>query len=260
MKPPVLSVVFSLAAAVALALAATGCEDPADDIPQAVLDQQAKRAAAEKDLPKIPTTQELTTGPRTVVPLGPLPLTMRVPASWKVEVAGGASLLRGHSPSGEVTIQLTSRPSLKQAQLESEIKGAKKEQAERPQSILKVELRPMGNGQIYERQAVGDPAPYTVYDSNMQARTTTEQLFKWTIAVLVPQGDAFQRYELNFVGLTKSQYDKDKEFLQGLLDTLSYGAGPATPGTAPTDGGIGTGAGGTGAGGAGGAGTAPALP
>src|SRR5688572_16093681 len=72
----------------------TGCEDPADDMTKAVLDQQAKKAAVEKTLPKIPTTQELVSGPRTTVPLGPLPLTMRVPASWKVEVAGGASLLR----------------------------------------------------------------------------------------------------------------------------------------------------------------------
>ena len=47
--------------------------------------------------------------------------------------------------------------------------------------------------------------------------------------ILAPHGDAFQVYELNFVGLTKSQYDKDKDFLQGLLETLGHGsAGGAT--------------------------------
>src|SRR5688572_27111527 len=94
MKPPILRVVFSVAVAVAAGLTAIGCEEPAADVPQAVLDQQARQAAAEKNLPKIPTTQELTTGPRQTIALGPLPLTMRVPASWKVEVAAGASLLR----------------------------------------------------------------------------------------------------------------------------------------------------------------------
>lgn len=263
MKPPVFPVVVSIAA-VAFAWIGTGCDDPADDIPRAVLAQRAKQAVAQKELPKIPTTQELTTGPRHTIALGPLPMTMRVPSSWRVEVAGGASLLRGYTPNGEVTIQLTSRPAIKQAQLESEITGAKKEQAERPQSILKVDVRPLGNGQIYERQAVGDPAPYTVYEpvgNEMKERTTTEQLFKWTISALAPQGDAFQRYELNFVGLTKSQYDKDKEFLQGILDTLSFGAAgatpatPVTPATPPDGSGIGAGAGGVGASPA-----APSLP
>jgi hypothetical protein len=235
MKPLFLQLLLSVATAVGLCM---GCDEPADDMTQVVLDQQAKQAAAEKALPKIPTTQELMGGPRSVVPLGPLPLTLKVPASWRVEVAGGASLLRGFSPQGEITVQLTSRPSIKQAQLDSEIRGAKKEQAEKPQSILKVDLRPLGNVQIYERQAVGDPAPYTVYETvngQMKEKTTTEQLFKWTITILAPQGDAFQRYELNFVGLTKSQYDKDREFLQGILDTLSYagGDGAATAPTAP---------------------------
>jgi hypothetical protein len=159
---------------------------------------------------------------------------MRVPVSWKVEVAGGASLLRGFTPNGEIAIQLTSRPALKKASFDALVKSDKKDQAEKPQSILKVDVRPMGDMQIYERQAVGDPAPYTVFDKNMKERTTTEQLFKWTISVLAPTGDAYQRYELNFVGLTKSQYDQDKEFLQGILDTLSYGGGGSGGGSAAT--------------------------
>ncbi|MEA2707926.1 MAG: hypothetical protein QOF78_527 [Phycisphaerales bacterium] len=229
MKPLYL-VVLCFAAALWLGI---GCDDQSNDIPQSVLDQQARQAAIEKTLPKIPTTQELVTGPRTVMPLGPLPMTMRVPTSWKVEVTSGASLLRGHTPSGEITIQLTSRPSLKKPEFDALIKAAKKEQAEKPQSILKADVRPLGNVQVYERQAVGDPAPYTVYDSNLKEHTTTEQLFKWTISVLAPHGEGLQRYELNFVGLTKSQYDQDKEFLQGMLDTLHYGLTGASTGSPP---------------------------
>src|SRR5688572_25723943 len=115
MNPRVCHVVATLVLAAAAAFVGIGCDDPAGDIPQAVLDQQARQAEAQKSLPKIPTTQDLVNGPRTVMPLGPLPMTMRVPASWRVEVAGGASLLRGFTPNGEVAIQLTSRPSLKKA-------------------------------------------------------------------------------------------------------------------------------------------------
>lgn len=228
-----------------IALSGLACDDSSNDIPQQVRDQQAKQAEAAKNLPKIPTTQELVNGPRTVQALGPLPMTMRVPVSWAVKVTGGATLLSGFSPNGEITIQLSSRSSIKKTNFDSMLKSDKKEQAEKPQSILKVETRPLGDMLIYERQAVGDPQPYTVYDKNMKERTTTEQLFKWTIALLAPSGDAYQRYELNFVGLTKSQYDQDKNFLQGILDTLSYGnadlgngatatSGPVTPTTSPT--------------------------
>jgi hypothetical protein len=65
----------------------------------------------------------------------------------------------------------------------------------------------------------------------MRTRTTTEQSFDWKISLFAPQGDGFQRYELSFIGLTKSQYDKDKAFLQGILDTLSWGDSTATPPT-----------------------------
>jgi hypothetical protein len=223
-RRPVAILLLGLAATVTIAIA-VGCDDPGSDIPQSVRDQQAKQAEAQKNLPKIPTTQDLLNGPRTTTALGPLPMTMRVPVSWKVEVTGGASLLRGFTPNGEIAIQLTPRSAIKKESFDALVKSDKKEQAEKPQSILKVEVRPMGDNLIYERQAVGDPAPYTVFDKNMKERTTTEQIFKWTVAVLVPTGDAYQRYDLNFVGLTKSQYDQDKDFLQGILNTLTYGEG-----------------------------------
>ena len=240
MKPPVCrrcrrccAVLLTLLAA----LLAPGCDQTADDdIPQAVRDQQARQAEAQKNLPKIPTTQELLSGPRTVTPLGPLPLTLRVPVSWKVEGVGPASHLRGRAPSGdEVTIQLSSRSAIKRGEFESFVKSAKKEQAEKPQSIIKAELRPFGDGQIFEWQKVGEPREWPVSEvvgGQMQTRTTTEQSFDWRISVFAPQGDAFQRYELSFIGLTKSQYDKDKAFLQGILDTLSSSDGGGS--TAPT--------------------------
>ena len=236
MKPPICRRIVILG----MLMTASGlaCDDSSNDIPQAVRDQQARQAEAEKKLPKLPTTQELLTGPRSVTALGPLPMTMRVPASWKVEVAGPASHLRGLSPSGqEITIQLTSRSPIKRAEFDAFIKSAKRDQAEKPQSIIKADLRPFGTAQLFEWQKVGEPREWPVYEpvgNEMRTRTTTEQPFDWKISLFAPQGDGFQRYELSFIGLTKSQYDKDKTFLQGILDTLSWGDSTAAPATTTT--------------------------
>jgi hypothetical protein len=237
MKPPIHRSIITIFLAAGVLCA--GCDDPGDDgIPQAVLDQQAKQAEAAKNLPKIPTTQELVTGPRTLTPLGPLPMTLRVPVSWKVEVAGPASHLRGRAPSGdEVTIQLNSRAPIKRAEFEAYVKSAQKEQSEKRQSILKADLRPFGDAQLFEWQRIGEPREWPVSEvvnGQMQTRTTTEQPFDWRISVFDPQADAFQRYELSFIGLTKSQYDKDKAFLQSILDTLSSGDAAAAGGSATT--------------------------
>ena len=81
---------------------------------------------------------------------------------------------------------------------------------------------PLGNVKVLERQSVGQAAPFVVYDSRNQPHETIEAPFSWTISVLVPNEGAYQLYELNFIGLTKSQYDHDKDFLDGILRTLAY--------------------------------------
>jgi hypothetical protein len=205
---------------------AVGCDDPAEDMQQTMVDQQKKQADAAKQLPKIPTTQDLLSGARTTTALGPLPMTMSVPSSWRVAVVSGATNLQGWTPSGnEVAIQLSSRPTVKKEALDYAIRSAKKEQTDNPASVLKVEVRPFGSGgmQIMERQGVGEPRDYPIMDKTGKTQITTEQPFKWTISVFAPHGgDAYQVYELNFIGLTKSQYDKDKDFLQDILGTLTY--------------------------------------
>ena len=223
--------------AATLPLLSFGCEDPAEDMQQTMVDQQKRQQDAAKQLPKIPTTQELLSGPRSTVALGPLPMSMNVPTSWRVAVVSGATNLQGWAPSGtEITIQLSSRTTMKKEALDYAVRSAKKEQADNPHSVLKFDVRPFGpdGAQIMERQGVGEPRDYPIMDINGKTQITREQPFKWTISVLAPHssGDAYQVYELNFIGLTKSQYDKDKDFLQGLLDSLSLG-GTASATTVP---------------------------
>lgn len=202
-------------------LLAVGCDDSA--IPPEVLEQANKTA---EPAPKIPTTQEILTGPRTELVLGSLPLTANVPASWKIMRPDktNVTLLSGYAPSGEIQIQLTARPSLKPDELTALVASAKKEMTQKPY-IKKVELHDRNDMKLYERQTVGDPRPYTMYDIDGQPHTTTELIFSWTVIAYVPFEGALQAYELNFIGLTKSQYDQDKELLGQIIDSIRSAAG-----------------------------------
>jgi hypothetical protein len=214
------------------------CDDERAAVPKEVLEQSAAPPEPGKGKKKIPTTQELVSGPRSRTALMPLPLTMELPPGWgKFEdvndallnvAAAGINLLQGRTPNGEVQIQLTAKPALKQETLDQLMAGGKKEMAEKPDEIVKLELRDLGNVKIMERQKVGKPAPLATFDANGNEHITTESPFNWTISVLVPSEGAFQVYELNFIGLTKSQYDKDATFLTGVINTLAYGATPTT--------------------------------
>jgi hypothetical protein len=211
-----------------------GCDDSSSSVPPEVLAESNK---PKPNTPKVPTTQELVSGPRSRTVLVPLPLTMELPVGWRqMKDVPSSQLWQGYTPSGEVQLQLNSRRPMTQQELDRLMTGAKKEMAEKPQQILKVDLRQQGNVKILERQSVGEPRPLTVYDSNNVPHTSTESIFTWTVSVLVPMNDEFQVYELNFFGLTKSQYDKDKDFLNSILSTLQYAGDTSGSGVGPTTG------------------------
>ncbi len=220
----------------------TACDDK-PDVPQTVLDQA--RAASEHKGPKIPTTQELLTSARKPIALLPLPLTMQVPPGWgklndnnpagiKVTSAG-LNILQGYTPNGEVQIQLAGQSPIKQEDLDRLVAAGKKEMAQKPQQIVKFELRSVGNLKVLERQTLGPPAPLTVYDRDNLPHTSLESNCDWTLSVLIPTDGAYQVCKLGFISLTKSQYDEDKDFLYSILNTLHYaGDSDAAPMTTPS--------------------------
>jgi len=225
-------------AAGAAAFAGTGiggCDD-SSDVPQAVIEQASK--PPENSL-RPPTTQELLTGHRTRTILLPVPVSLELPPGWGPDrKTHMPNLIVGTTPSGgEISILLTPRSPIRQKDLEQLVAGAKKEMAANSAKIFKCDLRPLGTAQLLERQRVGDPAPMTTYDKNNQPHESMEAPFKWTLDVLVPHEGAFQDHELSFFALTKSQYDKDKDFLNGVVSTLQYvtpeSASQPTPTTPP---------------------------
>jgi hypothetical protein len=196
-----------------------GCDDSDTKVPPAVLEQASKPPESGM---RIPTTQD----------------SLEMPPGWGPDHRTGMpNLIMGYTPSGgEVSIQLIPRSPLRAKDLNTMVAAAKKEMAANPTKILKCELRPLGTAQVLERQRVGDPAPVTTYDRNNKPHESIESYFEWTLDVLVPHEDGVQDNQIAFLGLTKSQYDKDKDFLNGVISTLQYvsPSESATTTTAPT--------------------------
>jgi hypothetical protein len=228
------------AACVLAALVLTACEDRSS-VPPAAL-EQAKKASETPKGPAVPTTQELQSGPRHRLALIPLPLTMEVPAGWGklsdnnpagIKVTSvGLNIIQGYTPSGPVQIQLTARPVVKEDALQRIVDAGKKEMKDKPQQIVKFDLRPMDGVKLLERQSVGPARPFVQYDTNGQEHQSMESSFNWSISVLVPNEGAYQDYQLSFIDLTKSHYDKEAAFLNNIIGSLRY-AGDVTA-EAPT--------------------------
>jgi hypothetical protein len=220
-----------------LALIAVACDDKSTLSPAA--QQAAVKAQAEGDkTPSRPTTQELMTGPRKRITLTPVPFSVSVPFQWKLENLAGGSVvvLAGPTPSGDVQIQLSTRTPAKQEDLDIVQRAAKKElAASQPSSkkVLKAELRKLDNNiQIFERQAVGQPAPLIITDANNHEHTETATPFDWTFTLYVPNGPDFARYELNFIGgLTAEQYKQDQPLFDAIIKSLVYEPTSAAPAT-----------------------------
>ncbi len=200
-----------------------GC-DEAPPVPPADL---TSRTQETPDEPARPTTQELLSGPRKVIPLGTLPMTVRVPESWKIENldSGSITLLEGHAPSGLVQIGLAQRPFVQRDKLESILSRATKEKTDRPDIIKLLDIKPLpgdAGGQILERQSLGKTLPPVALDAEGKTLSKPETLYSWTITYFIPQADGFEAYELNFVGLTAEQFQVDQAMLREIIDSVTY--------------------------------------
>jgi hypothetical protein len=180
-----------------------------------------------------PTTQELVNGPYKVVPLPSMPLAVKAPASWKIDVSGPVVFVGGPTPYGTATIQLAQRESIKSEQLDILMTGVKKDQEQHPDTVKKAELRDVGKIKLLERLFVLKPITSPKIDVQGNALldaagnivTTTTVPVRWTLTAFVPYEQAFSRYELNFIDLTAEQYAADKAFLEKIVNSLTYEGG-----------------------------------
>jgi len=216
----------------ALLLVAFACDDRKS--PEAIEQAAAKARSAEVTATHRPTTQELISGAKKRIPLTPLPFTARVPTEWKIETLAGGSIivLTGPTPSSDAQIQLSTRPQAKKAELEYIQRGAKKETDEHKSTLKKAVFRSLGDIQILDRQVLGQPGPITITDDKGNEHIESATPYTWTLSFFVPRGENFDRYELNFLGLTLDQYEADKQLLTQVVDSLAFDPA-AVPATQP---------------------------
>jgi hypothetical protein len=166
----------------------------------------------------------LLTGPRKRLVLGPLPLVMEVPESWKVETPAGGTVawLDGPTPHGHVRIELTSQGTPFNAQsLKLMDEQAKREAATKAANAPEVTpLRSVGGTARAREQR--EVRPGTVVDEDGKTRKT--EVLDWSIEVYVGQDTGYTLDLLHFAMLPLDLYQQDKDFLEHIVSTLRYDA------------------------------------
>jgi hypothetical protein len=172
------------------------------------------------------------------VMLDTLPLSMQVPQGWQITrhgTAGSIVWLEGPTPHSDARIDLKQREPLSTSEYELYLRGTEREQREEP--AAQVRIRDAGPMKVVERISMLKPVTAPLVDAQglhqldehgeFVVQTTTPM--RWRLNVFVPREQEVEHYELNFVVITREQYEVDRPLLESMLGTLRY----IGPGTAP---------------------------
>lgn len=202
----------------ALVGCAVGCNNrPAPPTTQAETKSDSRGKAA-------PTTQDLAASPRAPLSLGVMPLSVNVPAGWKVQSPndGQSMFLQGPAPNGDIAIALSRRPEADKKLMDVIIATGEKSHHDDPATFLLAEKRDRGEFTLFQTQKIYRPRGTAPPDASGHANALPP-LLDWTVSVFVPSaGGRYRDYELNFVGLTLQQYQQDKDFLNSIVNSISY--------------------------------------
>jgi len=191
-----------------------------------------------------PTTQELLTGTYHPMSLPGMPLSVQVPASWKLDTKSPPlTFLAGPTPSSDMSmIQLSQNGTVKPEQIDVIATGAKK--APNGEQIKNADLRDAGKMKVLERVAVGKPETIpkvdvkgnpVVDEKTGQTMMVTTTPVKWQVTAFVPYQNMYTRYDLSVVDLTTDQYEQDKRLFEKIFESLraegDVSAGSAAPPT-----------------------------
>jgi len=195
-----------------------GCNNkPAAPPPQEQAQTQDKNKSG-------PTTQEIAQAPRSLLSLGVIPLSVKVPAGWKVQSPddGQSMFLQGPAPHGDIAIALSRRPEADKKLMDTIIATGEKSHHDDPTTFLRADKQKSPELTLFQTQKIYRPRGSGPPDASGHANPLPP-LLDWTVSVFVPSGGGkYRDYELNFVGLTLQQYDQDKEFLNSVVNSISY--------------------------------------
>lgn len=186
---------------------ATGCgKSPA---PMPASDTQAAESTASNG----PTTQEFMDAPFMDISLRPLPLHAKVPHSWGIKDIPGTdvTLLRGPNAEGDqLHIQLSVLMSMTPQRVDLMLQAAQRDAKKDPSTIL-CNVKQNTDMQVLEIQR------------RVTAATQPDEVpIDWKITYFVQHDLNYDAYVLSVNDLTQAEYDKSKDLLRRIIDSITY--------------------------------------
>jgi hypothetical protein len=164
--------------------------------------------------------------PRKDFPLMVMPLTIDLPAGWKLEPPVGPSFLKGPAPSGEVEISLSIMDGMDQRHRQLFIAGAIDQSQRHPRRIQVRQSTSKSGLLVVERTTYVLPLSGT---ATKPATTLPWQQLSWNITLFVPYKQKFIPCCLDLIGLTQRQYELDEQTIRTMVDSAKPAKTPAFP-------------------------------
>jgi hypothetical protein len=156
-------------------------------------------------------------------PLKIMPLTLTLPAGWKLDPPLRPSFLEGPLPSGDFEVSLSLMDSMADRNRQLFITGALDQSEKHPDRIHVRQLTTKTGLEMLER------ITYVTSPGNLTIGPTTlpSQLLSWNIILFVPYQQKFIPCSFDLLGLTQSQFDQDQQAFRSIIDSAEPVKTPA---------------------------------
>ena len=205
-----------------------GCDKPPPPPPEVTAAEESADESSTQPDDRRPKLAEVMSGTWRTIPLGAHPLRVQVPEKWEVKMAGSATFLRGPTPNGpppdgELNISVAKPPAFPKEMVkgfEEEARSTTRPAASATAPALDyVHARDIGPNHIVDVRKL------------QPAKGNLPAIMDWKVVVFVPaDANSMNTYQLTFFGLSPEQYEKDKELLEKIVNSLEV---DATAGAAP---------------------------
>jgi hypothetical protein len=155
-----------------------------------------------------------------------MPLTLSIPAGWKLDPPDKPSFLEGPAPGGDVEISLTIMDAMDDNHHHLFVNGELDQSRLHPSRIRVRQLTSKTGLPLLERITYVT-AP--VQSLNSPPTTLPSQLLSWNVIVFVPYRTKIIPCSFDLIGLTQQQYDQDQPLIRALIDTATPAKTPAFP-------------------------------
>jgi hypothetical protein len=171
-----------------------------------------------------PPAPQVDTRPQVDVPLKIMPLTLTLPAGWKLDPPLNPAFLEGPMPGGDVEISLSLRDAMADRNRQLFVTGALDQSQKHPERIHVQQSKTNSGLETLERITYlisqGEPA-------TQPAASLPSQQLSWDIIIFVPYQKKFIPCSFDLLGLTQQQYDADQQVIRSMIESARPTKTPA---------------------------------